>query len=77
MSKIKLKIKVSKDHFVGLKLVAEKYGVSIDEAVEMAIERLFLSELGILLVPKNVVDKNKGVIVIDDNYSVRDITAFK
>ena len=42
-----------------------KYCVSLDRVAEMAIERLFLSELGMILVPSDALERSKGFAVID------------
>jgi len=61
---VELRVRISRDHVKAIEILRRKYNVSVDRVVEMAIERMFLSELGIFLVPEELVEKAHGIAVI-------------
>jgi len=60
-----------------LELFCGKYSVSIDRCVEMAIGRLVLSEMGIFLVPAEVLERPRGIAVVDEENGLLDLNSFR
>ena len=74
---VKLRIKMHEVFYEALKQFAEKYKVSVDEAIEMAIARAFLQDRGLIFVPAEVLYSKKGIVFIDDEKGVVGAIPFK
>ncbi|RLG83063.1 MAG: hypothetical protein DRO40_05800 [Thermoprotei archaeon] len=64
MSKVRLKIKISENHFIGLKLDAKKYNTSVDEAVEMALTDFWLKHMGINVISSDGIPEDDVKIIV-------------
>jgi len=61
-----LRVKIDEKHLLALKYLKRKRNLDDCKAIEMRIERIFLAEMSILLVPAERVKNDKGAVYVEE-----------